>query len=80
MFKTLRDMSGENTIDAGQLRSTKVLGMGAFATVEKAVFTPTEGAAYEVAVKRLKPEVITSIVDVDSFKTEIALLRKLQHK
>lgn len=74
-------MSGENHIDPSQLVITKALGMGAFATVVKAVYTPRlGGVSHEVAVKQLKPEVLTSIVDVDSFKTEISLLRKLQHK
>lgn len=54
---------------------------GGFAVVHKAKYTPYPGAAPEVvAVKILKPEVMTRRKDVDGFLHEGSLLRKLQHK
>lgn len=52
---------------------------GAFAIVEECVYRPRGGRAQLVAVKRLKPELTRSSVDVAGMVKEAALLRKLRN-
>eukprot|EP00798_Chlamydomonas_sp_ICE-L_P031247 gene31247-6391_t len=54
-------------------------GEGAFATVEKCMYTPQTGEAKVVAVKKLKPGVIQNPTCVQRFYDEVRLLRKLDH-
>lgn len=49
-------------------------GEGAFAIVEKCIYTPASGdvrAPQTVAVKRLRPEVMENQTDVDAFLKEV---------
>ena len=101
-FKTLRDQYGVNEVEQSELKFIKKLGEGAFATVEKCVYTPKlseeeaspktpqspmasdcpsspKPVMREVAVKKLKPEVVKNESDMDSFMAEVALMRKLKH-
>ncbi|KAL6748455.1 kinase-like domain-containing protein [Haematococcus lacustris] len=80
-FTTLRDKHSTNEITLKQLRTIKVLGEGAFATVELCEYTATPGdCSRMVAVKKLKPAALASPEDLKSFQTEVALMRKLKHK
>ncbi|GFH29522.1 protein kinase domain-containing protein [Haematococcus lacustris] len=80
-FTTLRDKHSTNEITLKQLRTIKVLGEGAFATVELCEYTATPGQCSRmVAVKKLKPAALASPEDLKSFQTEVALMRKLKHK
>eukprot|EP00798_Chlamydomonas_sp_ICE-L_P024729 gene24729-10365_t len=78
-FGTLRDQHGLNEIKLSQLKTISKLGEGAFATVEKCLYTPASGDAKEVAVKKLKADVMKNTTDVQSFYDEVRLLRKLDH-
>ncbi|KAJ9520847.1 hypothetical protein QJQ45_014048, partial [Haematococcus lacustris] len=79
-FTTLRDKHSTNEITLKQLRTVKVLGEGAFATVELCEYTATPGECSRmVAVKKLKPAALASPEDLKSFQTEVALMRKLKH-
>lgn len=82
-FTTLRDRMGGNIIKPSELINISLLGEGAFASVFKAYYTPSDppGAARQVvAVKRLKPTVFEDPTDFDLFCKEVALMRKLKHK
>lgn len=106
-FKTLRDQYGVNEIDVSELKTIKKLGEGAFATVEKCIYTPKSSiddtsktprtpstmqsappatpitpkpSVREVAVKKLKPEVVENEQDLNFFMAEVSLMRKLKHK
>jgi serine/threonine protein kinase len=82
-FKTLRDQFGVNEIMMSELKTLKVIGEGAFATVEKCLYTPSEWGGQQtkiVAVKKLKPEIVSNEPDLKSFMDEVALMRKLKHK
>ncbi|GAX83888.1 hypothetical protein CEUSTIGMA_g11313.t1 [Chlamydomonas eustigma] len=79
-FSTLRDQHGLNEIDISELNTLKKLGEGAFAVVEQCLYTPKSGAKpYQVAVKKLKPSIVSHEEDLQSFLAEIALMRKLNH-
>ena len=55
------------------------LGSGAFAHVEWAVWRQPSGAERNVAVKRLKPHLITSDSELTDFVNEGQCLRQLRH-
>lgn len=80
-LKTLRNMCGEEDafITSDQLVPVKVIGQGAFATVEKCEYVVADGMRCPVAVKRLKPELFEQQEDVESFAKEAELLRKIRH-
>lgn len=71
-FATLRDQHLQNEIDASELTLVKKLGEGAFATVEQCLYTPKSGARpVMVAVKKLKPEIVSHPEDLASFIAEV---------
>lgn len=53
---------------------SRITPSGAFAVVEQCLFKPQDRL---VAVKRLRPDFVKSKEEVESLKSEIALLRKL---
>jgi serine/threonine protein kinase len=55
------------------------LGAGAFAEVEWAVLRQPNGEDMNVAVKRLRPDLISSDQDLSDFVREGALLKRLNH-
>lgn len=55
------------------------LGAGAFAMVEWAVLRQPDGSDMNVAVKRLRPDLISSDQDLSDFVREGALLKRLNH-
>ena len=72
---------GGAVVDADELVKVKVLGEGAFATVElcrMASSTPGDKAQL-VAVKRLKPELVQNPTDLQCFVAECSTLRELSH-
>lgn len=79
-MSTLRDMAGDAYIASENLSTVKKLGEGAFAVVDKCIYT-AEGGGWEgpVAVKRLKPSVFENETDLQSFLNETKLLRKMRH-
>ncbi|KAJ9514473.1 hypothetical protein QJQ45_016207 [Haematococcus lacustris] len=79
-FRTLRDMHMPTTIPREALKVIRVLGKGAFAIVEECVYRPAGGKPMLVAVKRLKPDLTQSEVDVVGMVREVALLRRLQNQ
>lgn len=79
-FKTLRDMSLEGVIEPASLKKQKVLGEGAFATVEQHLYQPEQGEKFAVAVKRLKPAITSHKAELEAFLQETKLLRKFRHK
>ena len=79
-FDTLRDMCDDQLITPDRIRKIQVLGEGAFATVEKAKLLYDGGGERLVAVKSLRPEVLQSKRDIESFATEVQLLRRLRHR
>lgn len=80
-LKTLRNMCGDDAayIPPERLIRVKLIGGGAFATVEKCVFVASDGKRCHVAVKRLKPELFEHQDDVESFAKEAKLLQKIRH-
>ncbi|GIL89803.1 hypothetical protein Vretifemale_17566 [Volvox reticuliferus] len=88
-FTTLRDMGGVQ-VQPGSLQIIRKLGEGAFAVVEEAQYTPGTpgevagekciGSGRRVAVKRLKPGIVTQQGSLESFVAETTLMRKLAHK
>lgn len=81
MFHTLRDMSGDSEVKPEQLQTVRVIGQGAFATVEECTLLNPDGTfGRTVAVKKLKPEILAHEEDLAAFVKEVALLRKLHHK
>ncbi|KAJ9515978.1 hypothetical protein QJQ45_016837 [Haematococcus lacustris] len=85
----LRELLGSLFVHPSQLTYEGLLGEGAFATVHKASLLPAPdplappdtppGPALEVAVKQLKPEVLSSHADLKDFLMELNVMRKLQH-
>ena len=72
---------GGAVVGADELVKVKVLGEGAFATVElcrMASSTPGDKAQL-VAVKRLKPELVQNPTDLQCFVAECSTLRELSH-
>lgn len=78
-FKTLRDMTDERCIDTKRLQSIKTIGVGAFASIEKANLVTNDGQKMLVAVKKLKIDVMDDELDREQLIQEISLLRKLRH-
>jgi len=72
-------MIADAEIDLGALTKVNRLGSGAFAVVDKCVYQTEDGFKREVAVKRLKPDVFKSELDLHDFVREAMLLRKLSH-
>lgn len=73
-FRTLRDQFGVNEIDISELKTLQVIGEGAFATVEKCLYTPSEWGGQQtkiVAVKKLKPDIVSNEPDLLSFMSEV---------
>ena len=67
-------------VDADLLVKVKVLGEGAFATVELCrMASETGDKAKLVAVKRLKPELVKNPEDLQCFVAECSTLRELSH-
>jgi serine/threonine protein kinase len=59
----------------------ELLGQGGFADVHAAqLVDPLLGFKQQVAVKRLRPDVLKSPADLREFLTEANLLRKLAHR
>jgi len=77
-FRTLRNMKGDDLIKDGHLRIIKVLGVGAFGSVELCDYN-VGGKATKVAVKRLLPELLNKKSDLENFLSECNLLRKIRH-
>jgi serine/threonine protein kinase len=79
-FETLRDRLEHSYISKQRLHPVKQLGSGAFAYVDLAKMT-TKGSAHSkmVAVKVLKPELVSDEDDVNLFMSEWKLMIKLSH-
>ena len=78
-FKTLRDMKSDIIISEKDLIDVKQLGEGAFGSVHLCKYV-VDGKESMVAVKRIKPELLSSQRDLDLFLKECELLKKLSHK
>eukprot|EP00899_Mesostigma_viride_P018903 jgi/Mesvir1/27013/Mv20720-RA.1 len=75
-FRTLRDMVPNDYISLDDMTFVRHLGEGAFASVEEYKHN-TSGQL--MAVKKLRPEVLSSQADMQDFANEAALMRKLKH-
>ena len=74
-------MSEDDEIRESSLRTVKVLGQGAFATVSLCAYTPAPGhEPCLVACKRLKPHLAQLQHEAEAFKNEVRIVRKLRHK
>lgn len=71
---SLRDRLGDTNIDIGELKVSRRLGEGAFATVDLATW---KGKL--VAVKKLHKEMLDDENEILMFVAEAKLLRKLRH-
>lgn len=78
-FRTLRDMCGKAYISPSQLETVESLGKGAFAVVERCMYTSMDNVVSPVAVKRLKPAVFQTKRELECFLKEADLLRRLRH-
>ncbi|GAX81843.1 hypothetical protein CEUSTIGMA_g9271.t1 [Chlamydomonas eustigma] len=83
-IRTFDDVSGIGgsvrvsiVIQQSDLSHVKTLGHGSFGVVEQCFFKPQHRM---VAVKRLRPEFVKNKEDVESLRSEIALLRRLFHE
>eukprot|EP00878_Enallax_costatus_P022758 GHUV01024165.1.p1 GENE.GHUV01024165.1~~GHUV01024165.1.p1 ORF type:complete len:396 (+),score=103.79 GHUV01024165.1:320-1507(+) len=80
-FNTLRDMTADVYIDPSCLKAIKVLGEGAYATVQQAWYTPKGSSSRKmVAVKYLRGELFKNAEDLQLFRQEIELMRKLRQR
>ncbi|GMH32508.1 hypothetical protein BSKO_00342 [Bryopsis sp. KO-2023] len=77
-FRTLRDMYGEVVLDPGRLKFVSLLGEGNYGTVSKYEYTDLDKKKTYVALKRLKPGVV-SAQDMLDFMREVKILKKLRH-
>ncbi|DBB17055.1 TPA: hypothetical protein ACH3X3_014146 [Trebouxia sp. C0006] len=76
----LQDMCGDAWIQKSSLTSWRGLGEGAFATVQHCTLKQENGQAVQVAVKKLKPHVLSNAVDLREFLSEANTLRRLKHR
>ena len=78
-FKTLRDMKSDLIIPEKDLIDVKKLGAGAFGSVHLCKYV-VDGKESLVAVKRIKPELLSNQKDMELFLKECELLKKLSYK
>ncbi|KAA6421992.1 MAG: dual specificity kinase splA-like [Trebouxia sp. A1-2] len=76
----LQDMCGDAWIQKSSLTSWRGLGEGAFATVQHCTLKQENGQAVQVAVKKLKPHVLSNAMDLREFLSEANTLRRLKHR
>ena len=75
----LRELLGDLFIHPDMLQEEELLGEGAYATVHRSSLSPPGcGPCFVVAVKRLKPEVLSEMNDLKDFLMEANLMRKLK--
>ena len=75
----LKELLGDLFIHPDSLEEEELLGEGAYATVHRSSLSPSNGGVcYEVAVKKLKPEVLSEMHDLKDFLKEANLMRKLK--
>ena len=80
-FRSFMKPDDGAVVNAGELSRLKVLGEGAFATVElcRMASDGTHNKSKLVAVKRLKPELVKNPLDLKNFVSECSTLRELSH-
>ncbi|GMH38586.1 hypothetical protein BSKO_06470 [Bryopsis sp. KO-2023] len=77
----LHNLLNDLYVDSTMLKMGEVLGEGGFATVSKcSLFDAHSGASQSVAVKVLKPDLLSSPDDLNEFIMEANLQRKLKHR
>ena len=74
-------MTDVSEISEASLQRVRLLGQGAFATVELCLYTAAAGGQPRtVACKRIKPGMAKLVHEAQPFELEVCLMRKLRHK
>lgn len=80
-FHTLRDMTGNHTLDPRKLKLICRLGKGSFGVVDKYSYNNEKENEYPLylAIKTLNPELCGDSREVREFLEELRLMKKLDH-
>jgi len=80
-FHTLRDMTGNHTLDPRKLKLICRLGKGSFGVVDKYSYveSPDQEHHLNLAIKTLNPELCGDSREVREFLEELRLMKKLDH-
>eukprot|EP00192_Tetraselmis_astigmatica_P012904 CAMPEP_0117648470 /NCGR_PEP_ID=MMETSP0804-20121206/421_1 /TAXON_ID=1074897 /ORGANISM="Tetraselmis astigmatica, Strain CCMP880" /LENGTH=404 /DNA_ID=CAMNT_0005454073 /DNA_START=692 /DNA_END=1906 /DNA_ORIENTATION=- len=78
-FHTLRDMTGNHTLDPRKLKLICRLGKGSFGVVDKYAYQSDDNVVQFLAIKTLNPELCGDTREVKEFLEELKLMKKLFH-
>lgn len=80
LFKKLRSLHDAHRIDASRLETIQKLGEGGFAFVDLCWFAEEDGRRTQVAVKRVRPDVLKHTTQLKLFTNESEILVKIKHE